>query len=271
MNTGELAGDVQGAADAGQRPLCSLTLRGGSVDLWPERATVGAASYPLGELVQAALVPYPGGSPGLVGLGVLLRTRDGRAPLLIPEDIAEAQRFLGMIYMRRPDLRAPPPPFPPPYPPYPPYPPQYAGYSAQPLHPSGIPEGERVWAMLSHLSAFFIPLWFPLIVWLATQQTMPYASRQAKQAFFFHLIVAGVVLFFVVPVYAITVFGMLGSIESSSNSAPVMPFPPSYFLGFALVWLVIVLIGITNIAYGIYGAVQAFQGKPFHYPLLGRV
>jgi uncharacterized Tic20 family protein len=201
----------------------------------------------------------------------LLRTRDGRAPLLIPEDIAEAQRFLDTLYERRPDLRVPSALFPPPYPPYPPYPPQYAGYPAPLPYPSGIPESERVWAMLSHLSAFFIPLWFPLIVWLATQQTMPYASRQAKQAFFFHLIVAGVMLLFVVPVYAITVFGLLGSIESSSNSAPVMPFSPSHFLGFMLAWLVIILVSITNMAFGIYGAVQGYQGKPFHYPLLGRV
>ncbi|HEX8034641.1 MAG TPA: DUF4870 domain-containing protein [Ktedonobacterales bacterium] len=265
MNSREMAGEGQGAADAGQRPLFSLTLHGGSLDLWPDRATLGTASYPLAELVQAVLAPYPAGSPGSVGLGVLLRTRDGRAPLFIPEDISEAQRFLDMIYVRRPDLRLLSPAFPPPYPPY------YVGYPAQPPHPSGIPESERVWAMLSHLSVFFIPLWFPLIVWLATKQTMPYASRQAKQAFFFHLIVGGVMLLFVVPVYGITVFGMLGSIGASSNSGPVMPFPPGYFLGFALVWLVIMLVGITNMAFGIYGAVQGYQGKPFHYPLLGRV
>jgi uncharacterized Tic20 family protein len=268
MNSEGMAGDAQGQAAAEQPPLFSLRLRGGSVELWQDRVMVGSASYPLADLVQAALVPYPGGSPGAVGLGVLLRTRDGRAPLLIPEDIAEAQRFLDMIYVRRPDLRTPSPPFPPPSPPYSPY---YAGYVAQPPHPSGIPQSERVWAMLSHLSVFFIPLWFPLIVWLVTQQTMPYASRQAKQAFFFHLIVTGVMLLFVVPVYAITVFSILDSIGASSNSGPAMPFPPSYFSGFALVWLVVMLVGITNTAFGIYGAVQGYQGKPFHYPLLDRV
>lgn len=266
MSSGGMTGDAQGDVGATQRqhPLFSLALRGGSLDLWPDRIMFGSVNYPLEELVQAALVPYPAGSSGAFALGVLLRTRDGRAPLLIPEDTAQAQHFLDMIYVRRPELRVPPPLFPPPYSPF------YGGYPARPPHQSGIPQNERVWAMLSHLSVFFIPLWFPLIVWLVTQQTMPYASRQAKQAFFFHLIITGVMLLLVLPgiIFAFSTFGL---IASSSNSTPTMPFPPSYFLVFALIWLVAILIGFTNIAFGIYGAVQGYQGKPFHYPLLGRM
>lgn len=260
-----MAGGAQGEADAERRPLFSLVLRGGSLDLWPDRIMLGSASYPLAELVQAMLVPYPAGTPGAFAFGVLLRMSDGRAPLLIPEDTAEAQRFLDMIYLRRPNLRAPSPQFPLPYPP------PYPRYPVQPPHPSGIPQNERVWAMLSHLSVLFIPLWFPLIVWLVTQQTMPYASRQAKQAFFFHLLVAGVMLLLVLPVVAFVFFSMFGVMAASSESTPMTPFPPGYFLSFAAIWLVAMLIGVTNMAFGIYGAVQGYQGKPFHYPLLGRL
>lgn len=266
MTNGEMAGDAQEkAAAAGQRPLFSLTVRGGSLDLWPDRIMFGSASYPQTELVQAALVSYPADSPGSVSLGVLLRTRDGRAPLFIPEDSTEAQRFLNMIYGRRPDLRGASPRFPSSYPPY------YAGYPTHTPYSSGILQSERMWALLSHLSVFFIPLWFPLIVWLVTQQTMPYASRQAKQAFFFHLMVVGVMLLLVLPVGAVFVFSTFGSIAASPDSSVVSPFPPSFFLGFVGVWLVAMLLSITNVAFGIYGAVQAYQGKPFHYPLLGRM
>lgn len=263
-----MASDGQESAGAEQSPLFSLALRGGSLDLWPDRIMLGLTTYPLGELVQAALVPYPADAPGALALGVLLRTRDGRAPLLIPEDPASAQRFLDIVYARRPDLRMPPPSFPSPYPP------QYAARPGQPPHPSGIPQSERVWALLSHLSVFFIPLWFPLIVWLVTQQTMPYASRQAKQAFFFHLIIAGVALLLILPPTAfilISAFSSPGSITVHSGSTPALPFPRSYFLGFLFIWLLAVIVEIISIAFGIYGAVQSYQGKPFHYPLLVRL
>lgn len=261
MNSGEKTGEAQEAAGAQQRPLFSLTVNGGSLDLWLDRIMLRTASYPLAELTQAALVPYPAGSPGAIELGVLLRTRDGRAPLLIPEDIAEARRFLDMIYVRRPDLRMPASPSPL----------YFGGYPAQLMHPSGIPQSERVWAMLSHLSVFFIPLWFPLIVWLVAQGTMPYASRQAKQAFFFHLIIVGVIFLLVLPVGAIVASSTLSSIAVPSHGAPSEPFPLSFFLSFAGTWLVAMLIGITNVAFGIYGAVQGYQGRSFHYPLLSKV
>lgn len=266
MSSEGMAGGAHREASGEQHPLFSLPLREGVLYLWPDRILLGSTSFPLTELIQAALVPYPAGAPGAIAYGLLVRMRDGRAPLLIPEDTAATQHFLDALYAQRPDLRQPPPPpFSVPHPPY------YTTYAAQPPHPSGIPQNDRVWAMLSHLSVFFLPLWFPLIVWLVTQHSMPYASRQAKQAFFFHVIVSGLMLVVVLPVVVFVNFSMFATLAQGPASNPAIPFPPGYFASFALIWLVTMLIGITNMAFGIYGAVQSYQGKPFHYPLLGRL
>lgn len=128
---------------------------------------------------------------------------------------------------------------------------------------------ETVVAGIAHLSSFFAPLICPLIIWLVVRDSMPYASRQGKQAFFFHLImsvlgtVVGLFLFFIFT----TTFFAAASQAGAGNEGSSFAFPIWFFALFACIGL----ISLVGQGFSIYGAVQAFQGKDFSYPLLGRL
>jgi uncharacterized Tic20 family protein len=161
--------------------------------------------------------------------------------------------------------QAPPPP--PGYG-YGPYPYPYPQYAYRPPHPSGIPDGERTMAGIAHLSVFFAPLILPLILWLVARGTQPYAAHQSKQAFFFHLIFTVLILVLVLPLWLGGFFlAIAASTGGNPNDASFGAFP----LIFCGVWLVAVVLGITQIVFGIYAAVQAFNGRPYRYPLLGGI
>ena len=278
----------------GTSPIVSVGLReGGDLALYPDRIVSPQGTLAPGDVTAAYvavapdLLPLPDGRPVPA---IALRLRDGSYRTLVPADPPDAGRFLDALSALRPDLRpsatggyqappppptgayAPPPPgyaapVPPPgygygaYGPYAPYPPY-----AAPMHPSGIPEGERVLAGITHLSVFFAQLIMPLIVWLAVKRSMPYASRQAKQAFFFQLILFGVTLVIFVPFY----IALFASMFTFTPGNPGI-FPGAFFGGIIVFWVLLLAISGVRIGFGIYAAVQAFQGKPYHYPLLGKL
>ncbi len=136
-----------------------------------------------------------------------------------------------------------------------------------PLPPARSSNNETVVAGIAHLSSFFAPLVVPLIIWLVTRDSMPYASRQGKQAFFFHLLISalGLVVAFVLFFSFVTTLFAATSQAITSETAPSTGFPAWFFalLTFAII------IGLSGQVLSIYGAVQAFQGKDFSYPLLG--
>ncbi|WP_233256642.1 DUF4870 domain-containing protein [Opitutus sp. ER46] len=66
---------------------------------------------------------------------------------------------------------------------------------------------DKVWAILSHVSAFFgVPILLPLIVYLAMKDDSPYIAENAKEALNFHIslllysIVAGLLVFVVIGI-----------------------------------------------------------------------
>jgi len=130
-----------------------------------------------------------------------------------------------------------------------------------------------VLAGISHLSIFFGALIVPLIIWLTTRQTSPYASRQAKQAFFFHVAYTVIQTILVVIAYSfffVSILSTTATAPTDSSSAP----PIAFGAGFVVFWIVLLVvfaISITAIVYGVYAAVQAFNGRPFHYPFLARL
>ena len=134
--------------------------------------------------------------------------------------------------------------------------------------PAQYSKHETAVAGLAHLSSLFAPLIVPLIIWLVVRDSMPYASRQARQALFFHLLmsafalVVACVLFYS---YISTVFATVS--QAITSNVPTSTAIPAWF--FACLTFVII-ISLSGQALCIYGAVQAFQGKDFSYPLLGR-
>jgi uncharacterized Tic20 family protein len=265
----------------------SLPLRSGETcALAGDTLTVGQRQIPLSEIVSAGLVadvtvPAPAGMPPTPG--VALRLRDGSVVAFTPVEQLDCWRLLQALGAARPALAAPLPPPPGGYGPTtgyaggptgytPGYAPGYTpGYT--PGYPprfgmGGPPEGEKTLAGLCHLSVFFAPVILPLIIWLAMRRTQPYASQQAKQAFWFHLGFAAVAFITVIGMQA--VFFMTAF---SAASAGIATDPASFDFGllpgiFALYGVLIVL-SLTNMIFSVIAAVQAFQGKPYHYPLLG--
>jgi len=253
-------------------PRLVVTLRDGMpCELRTDRLVVGIEEYRLSELAWAGVVidptvaPVPGAPPPPA---VLLRLRNGRDVLLSPAEPPAAWQLLGAIFQSRPDLRvsAPSPsPTPGPAPAYPPPPPSYGyGYGYGYQAPPGSSNSDTMLAGLSHLSIFFAPVILPLIVWLATRQSSPYTSRQGKQAFFFHL--AFVVVQIVLVLGWFITFPLV-FFAWEPRSAPSVA--PSFFLFVVALWAVYGALWLFEVIFSIVGAVQAFQGKPFHYPLLG--
>lgn len=260
-------------------PLFSAALRsGGKVELFADRVSDATGSYPLTQIVGALMIVDPATPPlpnGMPAPAVQLRTSDGRMPVFAPTDPSDANRMLEAIFARRPDLRvqAPPPGYasPPPPPGYAPggyynAPPGYApGY--QPPVP-GFPGGNPDYTLagLAHLSVFFAPLILPLIVWLTQRDKSPYIARQGKQAFFWHLIFTGGTIVLVIIGYA---FFFRSLTSSARFDSPQFPGSFNDSIGiFFVMWGIVLVLSIINIVFGILGAVRAFKGEPFSYPLL---
>jgi uncharacterized Tic20 family protein len=248
-----------------------FALRGGGVaEIRGENLVAGDQSYPVRDIAWVGLVVDPAtGTPGAPpNPAVGIQMRDGSHAALAPADPPDAWRLLGAIHEARPDLRGPvPPPSgaqqpgsqpPPPYG-YPPY-----GYA----QPRAASNSDNVLAGLAHLSVFFAPVIFPLIIWVAMRKSSPYASYQGKQAFVFHL------FFWVLSIAALIVFFFYGGFfgPNSFLFSSLGPDSPDAFSPFLVILGFEALLGILGLVetiFSIIGAVQAFQGKPFQYPLLG--
>jgi len=257
-------------------------------------------TYATGDLAAATLVadtsvPVVPGAPPTPA--VALRLNDGRTVAFTPVDPSDCWKVLEAIYGVRPQLRTPLPPrtgpaagpgaAPPPppgtgaagYAPPPPgagyAPPPGAAYASAyppPPLPNSAQNNENVLAGIAHLSIFFVPLILPLIIWLTTTNSSPYASRQAKQAFIFHCAVAVVQLIVVFGSFIVfAVFGLgFATLASNPNNPNPAPFFGGFFIFFPLIFVVALLINLGSIILGVYAAIQAFQGRPYHYPLLER-
>ncbi len=270
-----------------------ITLRNGATCILRDGAlTSGDTTVPLSQLVFATLVadvsvPVAPGMPPAPA--VALQLANGASYFLTPLEQADATRLLQAIHTARPDLAQPspatPPPYgpgygagpgygpPPGYNPGPGYPPSY-GAPVYPGYPpqSSAPDSDRGFGVLAHLSGFFLPVILPLILWLALRTSHPYASKQAKQAFVFQLCVwgLGIVLIGVSYGYSMySLFSFMSSLPTNPTTAP--SFPIGWFIGFFVTEGIAILWSLTNLVASVIASMQVAQGKPFHYPLLGRL
>ncbi len=236
---------------------------------------VGQRQIALREIVAAGLVadlsvPVAPGMPPTPG--VSLRLSDGSSAAFTPVEQLDCWRLLQALAAARPGVVAPPPPPPPGaqgYVPYSPYGPAYTpGYPPPIYRMAGPSESDKTLAGLCHLSVFFAPLILPLIIWLAMRQSQPYASQQAKQAFWFHL---GFVALAFLAGAALQIFFFSTAFTAASAGGSPDPLGidlsllPTVFVFYGL----LIIFGLTNAIFSVIAAIQAFQGKPFHYPGLG--
>ncbi len=114
------------------------------------------------------------------------------------------------------------------------------------MHPSGLPNDVRNWALAAHLSAFlgaWVALAFlgPLVVWLVKRDEHPFIEMHAREALNFNL---SVLLYFILGV--VLAFVLIGFLLLAALGAA---------------WLVLT----------ITAAIRASNGQPYRYPLTIRL
>jgi len=261
------------------RPLFTCWLRsGGMMTIWQDRVETGLTSYPLVDLSVAKLIADPSltASPGVSAPpAVWLQLQSGASATLVPAYPADAWKILDVIYSYRPDLRTT----------LPPSPDLGARVSQAGQNFFTDPNNERIFAGVAHLSIFFLPIVLPLVLWLGLKDKLQYASDQAKQALWFHILypVALLALFLLLGVVAVLIvivtsaFGLASAGGSISQGSP-LPLIPVISIGgifgvvaFFIFWIGAFALTISSIFLAITGAIKAFDGRPFHYPFLGRI
>src|SRR5690349_1679454 len=119
-----------------------------------------------------------------------------------------------------------------------------------------IPDAEaRKWAMLCHLGglvSLFIPIPFanvviPFIVWQAKRHDHPYIDVQGRESVNFQVSIA---LLFVVAIAAIFVLKFV-------------------WIGYLLMWMP-TLVWIAQLGGTVVGAIRAYDGERFRFPLILR-
>ncbi len=136
-------------------------------------------------------------------------------------------------------------------------------------------QDERVMAALSHVSAL-IPLMgviAPIVIWVTQKDKSQYVAFQALQALAYQLSMIAA-WFIGMGCYMFSFFGtFITTIPFASSSGNAQSVDPLFGLAFLIPFLVFGAIfvgGFFFVAYGMIGAVMAFQGKPFRYMLIGR-
>src|SRR5262245_20722089 len=194
------------------QPLSILLRTGEAMTLLPDGLVIGVRRYGIDDLMAATMVadpflpPVPGAT---VPPAISLRMRDSNIVVAGPSQPYDTWRMLEAIYARRPDLRTP----------LPPSPPAPQSFGASTTQWASRPDNQNLLAGLSHLSIFLLPFIFPLIIWLALKDSAPYASRQAKQSFWWHVIYAVAAFALVIGVQLIFVAGFAASALGATASA----------------------------------------------------
>jgi len=101
---------------------------------------------------------------------------------------------------------------------------------------------DKIWAMLSHLSALFgVGLLLPLVVYLAMRKESAYVADNAREALNFHLSVF---------IYALACIPLV----------------------FVLVGIpLLIAIGIASLVFAVIAAIKASEGRCYRYPLTLRL
>jgi uncharacterized Tic20 family protein len=131
---------------------------------------------------------------------------------------------------------------------------------------------DRLLAGLSH----FMGLIVALIVWATQKDKSPYIRFQAIQAMAFELVVM-IVIFVVVGCSMVGFFGLValttGGVFLAENSQNLPPDSiPFFSLMFGVPFFIpclFLLVFTPLFVLRLIAAISTFQGKNFHYPLLG--
>ena len=129
---------------------------------------------------------------------------------------------------------------------------------------------ERLMATIAHAAVvvFGPGILVGVFIWLTQKEKAAYASNQGLQAAVFQLV--GMILTMVMWVawgifYALTWIPFVQNPELLDG-----PPPPIFWIGM-ISMVVPLLVMLAWSLYGLWGALQAFRGRDFRYPLIGKL
>ena len=151
----------------------------------------------------------------------------------------------------------PPPPPPPPSPPQPPQPPRMAGrYTSDEVTMAALAHGS---ALVGLFTSGIGGIIVALIIWLVKKEESAYVGFQALQALVFQIAVLVVTIILgILVAFFWTIAGILASV---AIGCCLMPF------ALALTF-VIILVPLAGLIYGLYGAIECYNGRDFAYWLV---
>jgi uncharacterized Tic20 family protein len=136
------------------------------------------------------------------------------------------------------------------------------------MEPNRPNQDERTMAALAHASiiAFGMGIIASVVLWATQKDRSRYVALQALQATVYHIIgfcifMAGMLCWLIL--YFASFIPLMIAVEQGSNDPPV-----AFILSMLLMVVPLIFMGIWIIC-GLWGAVRAFQGRDFRYPVIG--
>ena len=135
-------------------------------------------------------------------------------------------------------------------------------------------QNDKIMASLAHVSAIlpFMGVIAPIIIWATQKDKSEYVAFQALQAVAYQLLM--ILAWFVgMGCYMLSFFTMFFGIPFTGESGQVDPsIVPLLALGFMIPFIIFGTIfvgGALFVIYGLFAAIQIFQGKDFRYIIIG--
>jgi hypothetical protein len=141
--------------------------------------------------------------------------------------------------------------------------------------PSAPAQNDKIMAALAHISAL-LPLMgviAPIVIWATQKDKSEFVAFQALQAIAYQLLMI-LAWFIGMGCYMFSFFSMFLTIPFSGGGGDVDPTTtPLFMAGFFIPFIILGAMfigGAIFVLYGIFGAVMTFQGKNFHYIVIGK-
>ncbi|MBN2501274.1 MAG: DUF4870 domain-containing protein [Anaerolineales bacterium] len=136
-------------------------------------------------------------------------------------------------------------------------------------------QNDKIMAALAHVSAIlpFMGVIAPIVIWITQKDKSEFVAFQALQAIAYQLLM--IFAWFVgMGCYMFSFFSIFLTIPFAGSSGEVDPTVAPFFLtGFFIPFIIfgaIFIGGAIFIIYGIVGAIMTFQGRNFHYIVIGK-
>jgi uncharacterized Tic20 family protein len=127
-------------------------------------------------------------------------------------------------------------------------------------------QDEKTMAMLAHVLQIFTWWIGPLVIFMVKQDSK-FVRFHALQALLWQI---ALIVFWMIgmAVWFAVIFSTVFTGIGKTTANPALPF--SVFVGFGMIWLLLMAVYLSNIAFGIWFGIKAGRGEWAGYPLIGR-